>query len=299
MCCGNRLRQFTDPDSQELVRLDEEMYDHIYTGRISLVTSRNRILDKVRLLYRELGLRGLLARLLRQTLSKISSTIYTKHTELLIVKSLDDGITSFRQDDLQILAIEKHHSRLIQQFNERHRAKDSVVASICYLMNDYKGFMAFFDNNLAGYWWWVSNETSPEITHPCVDRFELRLKDDEVFAFDYFIAPEFRDHGIGVTFLPLIYRELKKLGYRKAWGFVDADNVAARWVYRTLGNKVVRRIVSHEVCSLLLFQDRRVFIRNAKRNSRRSFDRRLLFSFKPRTAHAVGPHERTTFGSSR
>src|SRR5436309_10776147 len=110
------------------------MYDHIYTGRISLVTSRNRILDKVRLLYRELGLRGLLARLLRQTLSKISSTIYTKHTELLIVKSLDDGITSFRQDDLQILAIEKHHSRLIQQFNERHRAKDSVVASICYLM---------------------------------------------------------------------------------------------------------------------------------------------------------------------
>jgi hypothetical protein len=74
------------------------------------------------------------------------------------------------------------------------------------------------------------------------------------------------------------------------WGSVDADNLAARWVYRLVGNGVVRETVSHELASMLLFQDRRVFVRNTRWNRTHPFERRVLVARSPQT-HRVPKHE--------
>ena len=171
-------------------------------------------------------------------------------------------------------------SSLIRQFNERHREKQDAIACASYLKNGYGGFVALSNAEPVGYWWWVDNRIETTLTHPCIERLGLRLKDDEVYGFDYFVAPEYRDHGVGVKFLSLIYRELRKRGYRRVWAFVDAGNLPARWVYKAHGNKVVRRIVSHQLFSALLLQDQRVFIRNTKSHSPHAFDYRLLLSLK-------------------
>jgi GNAT superfamily N-acetyltransferase len=230
---------------------------------------------KLVLLYRRLGLTGLLPRLARRAVA----TVYAKHTELVLVKRLDGGLTApYRHNELRIAPVTPGHAPLLKRFNATHRTKRKVVASARYLECGYRGFLAFLDEELIGYWWWVSNETDRTITHPCVERFDLRLKDDEVFAFDYFIAPDYRAQGTAVKFLSLIYAELAALGYRGVWGSVDAANAPARWVYMALGNKVVRRNIAHEIFSSLLFQDRRAFIRNTRWNARHSFEHRLLFS---------------------
>lgn len=82
----------------------------------------------------------------------------------------------------------------------------------------------------------------------------------------------------------MIYGELAALGYRGVWASVDADNLAARWVYTIQGNKVVRRHRGHEFFSCVRFQEGRVFLRNTRWHSTRPFDLRLLFSLKLRVA---------------
>jgi RimJ/RimL family protein N-acetyltransferase len=148
------------------------------------------------------------------------------------------------------------------------------------MKNGYRGFLAFSGGELAGYWWWVSAEADAALTHPCIHRLELDLRSDELYGFDYFIAPEYRDHGLAVKCLALMYRELRNMGYRTVWAYVDASNTAARWVYQSLGNRVVKRVTSHEVLSVLLFQDRRVFLRNSRRNLTHGFDRRMVASWR-------------------
>jgi GNAT superfamily N-acetyltransferase len=235
-------------------------------------------------LYRSLGLKKLVPRLARRT----AATVYAKRVELLIVKRLDPGGAAPGAADLRIEPAAPAHASLLARFNDRHRGPAKIVASAAYLKNGYRGFLAFLGDELIGYWWWVSNATHPALTHPCVERFGLRLENDEVFAFDYFIAPDHRARGAAIKFLTLIYRELAALGYRGVWGSVDADNTAARWVYHAQGNKVVRRQISHEVLTSVLFQDRRVYVRNTPWHPRHPFERRLLFSLRSKKMIAHG-----------
>jgi GNAT superfamily N-acetyltransferase len=231
-------------------------------------------------LYRSLGPRPLLARALR----RMVATVYAKQTELLIVKRLDGGPPSLhRPNELRMRAVTTDDVAVLKAFNEAQRTRRKVLASTCYVRNGYQGFLAFVEKELIGYWWWVGNTLDPAITHPCVERFGLRLGDDEVFAFDYFIAPGYRAKGAAVKFLSLIYAELARRGYGGVWGSVDAANAPARWVYNALGNKVVRRTVAYELFSSFLFQGERIFVRNTRWNATHSFDRRLLWPLRATT----------------
>jgi GNAT superfamily N-acetyltransferase len=150
--------------------------------------------------------------------------------------------------------------------------------------NGYEAFLAFRHDEPIGYWWWVTRDTAPRVTHPSLERFGLTLKYDELFAFDFFIAPEHRVNGTAVKFLSLIYEELVRAGYRVVWGSVDASNMRARWVYNVLGNKVAWRNTAYELFGYVLLQDRRIFVRNTRWATPHSFDRRLLFRLAPRAA---------------
>jgi GNAT superfamily N-acetyltransferase len=227
-------------------------------------------------LYKQLGFKKAFAKMLHFMISKI----YAKKDDLLLVKNLDEKIKFSKDNYFQIQPITPHHSSIIRQFNERYRATSNVTASIYYLKNNYKGFMASLNDEMTGYWWWVDNKVDPAITHPCIFRFGLNLKKDEVYGFDYFIAPQYRGHGNAVKFLSMVYDELKKMGYNRICGYVAANNTPARWLYDINGYKVIKRIISYEVFSLFLFQDKCVFVKNTRWNSRYSFDHRLLFSFK-------------------
>lgn len=236
-------------------------------------------------LYRNAGLGALLAELLRL----VVAAIYVKRTELLLLKRLDRRLADRpRPGELRIEPITMRHAALLWRFNEQHRTQTKVIASLCYLRHGYEGFLAFVDDEPIGYWWWVSNAIDPAITHPCVGRFRLGLKDDELFAFDYFIADAYRRHGMAVKFLSAIYTELARRGYRGVWGSVDSDNVAARWVYKVLGNTVVGRTISHELFSAFLFQGRRVFVRNTRWSPTHSFEHSLLFTFESRSGERSG-----------
>lgn len=212
--------------------------------------------------------------------------VYVRRHELLIRKQMDSRTVRHPRDGLRIEAVTRAHAAALQRFNARHRSIHKVRASAVYLACGYRGFLAFRDDELVGYWWWVDNTIDPALTYPCVARFGLLLPDDAVFAFDYFIVPDARDEGVAVKFLTAIYAELVALGYRTVWGSVDADNVRARWVYSAVGNRVVAHVVGYEIASTVLYQDGRFFLRNSRWSAPHPFEHRLLW---PRATRAVAP----------
>ena len=253
--------------------------------------------QRVVFLYRAFGWQALLGRVVRRA----AATVFCRRTELVLLKSLAEAeARPHGANELHVEPITPAHGPLLKRFNERHRTPDRAVAIEAYLRNGYDGFLAFRDGTAIGYWWWVGNQVDPALTHPCVERFDLALRDDEVFAFDYFIAPEYRDRGAALKVLSAVYDALAARGYRAVWGAVDHDNLPARWVYRLHGNDVVRRTVGYDVFSVLRFQDRRVFVRNTRSNPTHPFERRLLFARAPRaraTAQAPAPKTLSTHGA--
>src|SRR5262245_8533879 len=235
---------------------------------------------KAQHLYDTIGARGLLTKGLRVAAARIASRIYAKHTELVILRDLGEPVDLVQRPGLWIREIGPDDAGLVTRFNERYRVRDSVAASKSYLKNGYKGFLVFFEGELAGYWWWVDVESEAAVTHPCIERLEIDLKEGDLYGFDYFVAPPYRQHGLAVRCLSLMYRALRAKGYRRVWAFVDERNLPARWVYQAVGNRRVRQVVSRELLSMLLFQDGRVFIRNSTRNLAHAFDRRLLISWR-------------------
>ena len=229
-------------------------------------------------LYRALGWRALLVRVSRRA----AATIFCRRTEFVLMKRLDDaGVRPHGDNELCVVAITTAHGAVLRRFNERYRDPHRTAAVAAYLRNGYDGFLVYRGDAAIGYWWWVSNRIDPALTHPCVERFEIALRDDEVFAFDYFIVPEYRDRGAALKALSSIYEALAHRGYRAVWGSVDSDNVQARWVYKLHGNDLVRRTVGYEVLWWLRVQGRRVFVRNTRWNATHPFERRRLFGHGP------------------
>lgn len=238
----------------------------------------NKNFWKLITLYKQLGFKKAFEKLLHFTISKIC----LKKDDLVLLKNLNGEIKFSQENKFQIQSIAQHHFFVIKQFNEKYRDKSNIRASVHYLKNNYQGFIAFLNNEMIGCWWWVANKIHPTITHPCILRFGISLEDDEVYGFDFFLAPQYRGQGNAIKFLSMIYYELKKMGYNRIWGYVAVNNIPARWLYDINGYRIVNRIVSYEVFSLLLFQDKKVFIKNTSWNSKHSFDHRLLFSLKSR-----------------
>ena len=229
---------------------------------------------KLAMLYRSLGPAGLGTRLARRALA----TVYDRRRELVIVKRLDpQALVRPDAGDVRIEPLADEHERLLRDFNARYRTRRKVVATQAYIAHGYGAFVAFHGEEPIGYWWWVSNAVDPAVTHPCLARLGVALKDDEVFAFDYFIAPGARGQGAAVRVLWLVYRDLAALGYRGVWGSVDEDNVQARWVYRMLGNRVAARVTGLELLSRILLQDGRVYLRNGRWRMPHPFEHRLLW----------------------
>ena len=56
-------------------------------------------------------------------------------------------------------------------------------------------------------------------------------------------------------FLANVESELARLGHRHMYGFVDSDNMPARWLYQTRGYEVVHRCRTRTVLKRLMLVD--------------------------------------------
>ena len=128
-----------------------------------------------------------------------------------------------------------------------------------YLDLGYMGWIGYTDRKPFGFIWW--SDRGAELPHPALNRYGVDLNATQACLFDFFVAPAFRG-TLAAAFLSSACTRLEADGFREVFGWVESDNVAARWLYSAQGWEEVRRVRSHLILSSFLLAERRVFISN-------------------------------------
>lgn len=147
------------------------------------------------------------------------------------------GASGLRMEDL-----EPGHLPALSELNRRrcNRRADRRFAED--VARGYRGFVAFRDGELVGYYWWVDWNHSPP--HRDLARLGLDIpwEERDVYGSDFFILEEHRGGGIANDFLTKMEVALKERSYRRLWGYVAGSNRPARWLYRTRGYEPIYTI---------------------------------------------------------
>jgi GNAT superfamily N-acetyltransferase len=108
-----------------------------------------------------------------------------------------------------------------------------------YLGKGYRCFLGFEGSEPIGYFWWIGASPRGRAAHSQLELFEIDLGESDVWGFDYFVRPEYRGRGRANELLEKIEQELGNRGYKRLLGYVDADNIGARWLYERRGHRLV------------------------------------------------------------
>ena len=80
------------------------------------------------------------------------------------------------------------------------------------------------------------------------------MNDDDVYLFDFLVAPEYRGNSNATKFLCKVFLALSELGYKRAFGWVLADNTPAKWTYAILEFKETKKLLIRRYFLYVLFR---------------------------------------------
>ena len=128
------------------------------------------------------------------------------------------------------------------------------------------GLIAWEGEEPLGFVFWVAGSGAQPPVHPDLPWLGLRPGPDEVYCFDYFLKESAR--GKGATFVRAVQERHHQLGYRRAYGYVYADNTPALWLYRTTGWKEIGRVKEVRWLERVVFVDGAPYWMEAHRRRR-------------------------------
>ena len=193
--------------------------------------------------YRRDGMRAMVGKLAARTRTWLHST-----DELVVIeKDLGEITEMAGEGKLRIEQFAASHLPALYEFNRRRCFSKADGRAVVALERGYRGFVGYVGEELVGYYWWVDAEIEP--AHADIARYRLgiELGAGEVYGYDFYLLEEHRGDGKSMEFLFRIETALRELGYRLLWGYVEADNRPARWLYGLRGYKPVRRVSSRRL----------------------------------------------------
>jgi GNAT superfamily N-acetyltransferase len=159
--------------------------------------------------------------------------------ELLVLAKRLDAVapltveSRLRVEDLNTSALPE-----LARFNAARCASRFTARFAADLEAGRQGFVGRASEEVAGYYWWVDAARG----HPHLDRLGVALGPRDVYGYDFFIAEEHRGGGRAGEFLHGVETALAGRGYETLWGYVQADNRPARWLYSLRGYEVTRSV---------------------------------------------------------
>lgn len=170
--------------------------------------------------------------------------LYTESDEIVISKDLPRAEPA-ATGTMRLEEAQPHHLPMLAEFNHRQCNATRTHRFTTSMSEGKRALLGFRDDTLIGYIWWHDDSYAANDCY--LSRFGVALAEGEVYGDDLFIAPEHRGHGTPAAFVAAVESELVRLGYRRMYGFVDATNMPARWLWTTSGYKVVKRRHTHRV----------------------------------------------------
>jgi GNAT superfamily N-acetyltransferase len=174
----------------------------------------------------------------------VSRPVYRHEDRLLLVKPLTAPVTVPPGAlDIGVVPAEARHLAALTAFSRRH-CRWRMLTRPPAEGGGADSVLGFVGDELMAQLWWVDHLGARR--HIDALRLGLALEQDEIYAFDMFLAPEYRGHGNAMRFVSRTCELLAGLGYRRMWGFVEESNLAAKWLYATTGWETVGRVERRE-----------------------------------------------------
>lgn len=155
---------------------------------------------------------------------------------IILLKQLDSIVESRRPSDLRVEDLGEEHLPALSELNRRRGRPQVDKRFATNVSSGFNGFVAWKDDDLVGYYWWVDDDAP--VLHPDLSddlNLGIEMETGDVYGTDFFLLEEFRGAGRAADFLCKIEKSLRDRGYRRLWGYVDSDNRAALWSYRARG----------------------------------------------------------------
>jgi GNAT superfamily N-acetyltransferase len=103
------------------------------------------------------------------------------------------------------------------------------------LKRGLRGFGLIKDSKVVGDIWCIApTEANKPVHHPELDMLGIHAKENEVYAFDMLIDPDYRGKNLAVPIQRALQLALKAEGYPLIYGFYWQDNIPAMWMHRSL-----------------------------------------------------------------
>jgi len=109
------------------------------------------------------------------------------------------------------------------------------------------GVLFFKDTALIGYYWWYDKRIKNGTSY-ALDRLPIKLKgENELYTEYFYITPKHRGQGLALYLLTEIRAKHRNNGFTKSYGYVDAKNISAHWIYKILGCEEIKRFKEYSI----------------------------------------------------
>jgi GNAT superfamily N-acetyltransferase len=186
----------------------------------------------------EWGARGAAARLARQAREGL-----VREEVIVLLKDLDSIVEPHHRGGLRVEDMEPRHLAGLSEVNRLRGAPHADRYFETSIAKGYHGFVALKGDDIVGYYWWVDRDADPP--HPDLwllgEGFEMEPED--VYGSSLFLLEEHRGKGAAGDFLHHVETSLRDRGYKRIWGYVEATNRPARWLYSTRAYRPMWKVV--------------------------------------------------------
>lgn len=194
---------------------------------------------------REHGARAAVAKSFEQLRRNIAS----EGRVTILLKDLDSIAEPRRRSALEVVPLDASHLPGLAELN-RERGRPGVDRRFrASLERGLEGFVGIREGETIGYYWWVG--TDDAASHPDLEWLGdwLQIEPGDVYGSDFYVLPAHRAGGTANEFLFAVESGLHRRGFKRLWGYVDAGNRQARWLYSSRGYEpimdlTVRRFLS-------------------------------------------------------
>ncbi len=209
---------------------------------------------------------------------------YHEEERLVLSKWLEDDPPRPTHPQLLVRPVEPSDEDALLRFTQTHRPQMTWYVRK-YLRNRYRGAVAFRGQEVIGLFWWVDRHIDPE--HPDLVLQDVHLEEGDAYGFAYYVAAEHRGRGTATEVLRGVFALLRDAGYRRVWGYVDA-NRPARWLYSLFDFNPTRRVRLRILLGILTLSEGRVLVKNLAPGPRHNFGQRVLVSLPALPGSVLG-----------
>lgn len=149
------------------------------------------------------------------------------------------GIWTFPLDKMQFhnrYEVSEYHCHYLKEddFPEIERRFGKIILDRFKIrLNHSLGYLISNQKGVIGYAWSSTNMIENEGSAPFF--YNVNPRDGYVLLYDAFIRPENRARGAHSVLLDYRFSELKNAGYKKAFGFIEGNNIGSIRAHEKMG----------------------------------------------------------------